>query len=84
MTARVLLLVSRTIQYKQTSLMYSSFKVTKYDALSVAFLSGIIRPCCFGPEQPVELEVSFSGEMEKVQNHPGEKWQANATTALQT
>ena len=40
---------------------------------------GIIRPCCFEPECPVELEASFSSETEKVHDHPSEKWLGNTT-----
>ena len=62
--------------------MYSSFKVIEDNTLLVASLSlpvGIIRPSCFEPEYPVELEASFSSETEKVHNHPGEKWLGNVT-----
>ena len=62
--------------------MYSSSKVTEDNTLLVASLLlpvGIIRPCCLKPEYPVELEASFSSKMEKVHNHPGEKWLGNAT-----
>ena len=67
--------------------MYSSSEVTKDDALSVASLLlpvEIIRPYCFKPERPVELEASFSSETEEVHNHPGEKWLGNTTLVQQT
>ena len=70
-----------------TSSVYSSFKVTKDDALWVTSLSlpvRIIRPYCFKPERPVELEASFSSETEEVHNHPGKKWRDNTTIVLQT
>ena len=62
--------------------MYSSSEVTEDDTLLVASLSlpaGIIRPCCFEPECPVELEASFSSETEKVHDHSGEKQLGNTT-----
>ena len=60
--------------------MYSSSEVTEDNTLLVASLSlpvGIIRPCYFEPECPVELEALFSSETEKVHNHFGEKWLGN-------
>ena len=62
--------------------MYSSSEVTEDNTLLVASLSlpvGIIRPCYFKPECPVELEALFSSETEKVHNHFGEKWLGNTT-----
>ena len=42
---------------------------------SLSIPVGIVRPCCFEPECPVELHRK--SETEKVHNHPGEKWLGN-------
>ena len=65
-----------------TGSVYSSSEVTKDDSSSVASLSlsvGIIRPYCFEPERPIELEVSSSSETEELDDHPGEEWLGNTT-----
>ena len=62
--------------------MYSSSEVTKDDSSSVASLSlsvGIIRPYCFEPERPVELEASSSSETEEFDDHPSEERLGNTT-----
>ena len=65
-----------------TGSVYSSSEVTKDDSSSVASLSlsvGIIRPYCFEPERPVELEASSSSETEEFDDHPSEERLGNAT-----
>ena len=65
-----------------TGSVYSSSEVTEDDTSSVASLSlsvGIIRPYCFEPERPVELEASSSSETEEFDDRPSEEWLGNTT-----
>ena len=66
-----------------TGSVYSSSEVTEDDSSSVASLSPlsveIIRPYCFEPERPVELEVSSSSETEEFDDHPSEERLGNTT-----
>ena len=65
-----------------TGSVYSSSEVTEDDSSSVASLSlsvGIIRPYCFEPERPVELEASSSSETEEFDDHPSEERLGNTT-----
>ena len=65
-----------------TGSVYSSSEVTEDDSSSVASLSlsvGIIRPYCFDPERPVELEASSSSETEEFDDHPSEERLGNTT-----